>query len=71
MELTASVKKADVGIALYLLAAVTFFVIPIPNFVLDIMIAFNISVALIILMNVLFVQEVLRSEEHTSELQSR
>ncbi|SDZ85468.1 flagellar biosynthesis protein FlhA [Pseudobutyrivibrio sp. ACV-2] len=59
MELTASVKKADVGIALYLLAAVTFFVIPIPNFVLDIMIAFNISVALIILMNVLFVQEVL------------
>ena len=59
MDLTASVKKADVGIALYLLAAVTFFVIPIPNFILDIMIAFNISIALIILMNVLFVQEVL------------
>ena len=59
MELTSSVKKADVGIALYLLAAVTFFVIPIPNFLLDIMIAFNISVALIVLMNVLFVQEVL------------
>ena len=59
MDLTASVKKSDIGIAIYLLAAVTFFVIPIPNFVLDIMIAFNISVALIILMNVLFVQEVL------------
>ncbi|MBP5596574.1 MAG: flagellar biosynthesis protein FlhA [Pseudobutyrivibrio sp.] len=59
MDLTASVKKTDVGIALYLLAAVTFFVIPIPNFLLDIMIAFNISIALIVLMNVLFVQEVL------------
>ena len=59
MDLTASVKKTDVGIALYLLAAVTFFVIPIPNFLLDVMIAFNISIALIVLMNVLFVQEVL------------
>ncbi len=59
MELTASIKKADVGIAVYLLAAVVFFVMPIPNFVLDMMIALNISVALIVLMNVLFVQEVL------------
>ena len=59
MDLTASVKKSDIGIAIYLLAAVTFFVIPIPNFILDFMIAFNISVALIILMDVLFVQEVL------------
>ncbi|SDB11102.1 flagellar biosynthesis protein FlhA [Pseudobutyrivibrio sp. YE44] len=59
MDLAASVKKSDVGVALYLLAAVAFFVIPIPNFVLDIMIAFNISIALIVLMNVLFVQEVL------------
>lgn len=59
MDLTASVKKSDVGIALYLLAAVAFFVIPIPNFILDVMIAFNISIALIVLMNVLFVQEVL------------
>ncbi|SFH62867.1 flagellar biosynthesis protein FlhA [Pseudobutyrivibrio sp. OR37] len=59
MDITASVKKTDLGIAAYLLAAVIFFVIPIPNFLLDIMIAFNISVALIILMNTLFVQEVL------------
>ncbi len=59
MDLAANVKKSDIGIALYLLAAVTFFVIPIPNFVLDIMIAFNISIALIVLLNVLFVQEVL------------
>ncbi|SDH37626.1 flagellar biosynthesis protein FlhA [Pseudobutyrivibrio sp. 49] len=59
MDIAASVKKTDVGIALYLLAAVAFFIIPIPNFLLDIMIAFNISIALIVLMNVLFVQEVL------------
>ncbi len=59
MDFAASVKKTDVGIALYLLAAVAFFIIPIPNFLLDIMIAFNISIALIVLMNVLFVQEVL------------
>ncbi|CBK74798.1 flagellar biosynthesis protein FlhA [Butyrivibrio fibrisolvens 16/4] len=59
MDLAASVKKTDVGIALYLLAAVAFFIIPIPSFLLDVMIAFNISIALIVLMNVLFVQEVL------------
>lgn len=59
MDFAASVKKSDVGIALYLLAAVIFFVIPIPNFVLDIMICFNISIALIVMLNVLFVQEVL------------
>lgn len=59
MDITSSVKKTDFGVAAYLLAAVIFFVIPIPNFLLDIMIAFNISIALIILMNTLFVQEVL------------
>ncbi len=59
MDFAANVKKSDVGIALYLLAAVVFFVIPIPNFILDVMIAFNISVALIVMLDVLFVQEVL------------
>lgn len=53
------VKKADVGIAAYLLAAIIFFIIPIPSILLDVMLALNISVALIIMMNVLFVQEVL------------
>ena len=59
MELAAKINKADVGIAAYLLAAVSFFIIPIPNVLLDIMLALNISVALIILMNTIFVQEVL------------
>lgn len=58
MDLT-SVKKADIGIAAYLLAAIIFFIIPIPSILLDIMLALNISIALIVLMNVLFVQEVL------------
>lgn len=58
MDVT-SVKKADIGIAAYLLAAIIFFIIPIPSILLDIMLALNISIALIVLMNVLFVQEVL------------
>ena len=52
-------KKADLGIALYILAAVIFFIVPIPSFILDVMLAFNIAIALIILMNALFVKEVL------------
>lgn len=52
-------KKADFGVALYLLAAVIFFIIPIPSILLDVMLAINISMALIILFNALFVQEVL------------
>lgn len=52
-------KKADVGVALYLLAAIIFFIIPIPSLLLDVMLAINISIAMIILFNALFVQEVL------------
>ncbi|MBQ6134106.1 MAG: flagellar biosynthesis protein FlhA [Lachnospiraceae bacterium] len=52
-------KIADFGVALYLLAAIMFFIVPIPSFVLDIMLAFNISVALVVLFNCLFVREVL------------
>ena len=52
-------KKADVGVGVYLLAAIVFFIIPIPSILLDVMLAINISLALIILFNVLFVKEVL------------
>ena len=41
-------KKADIGVGLYLLAAVVFFIVPIPSVLLDVMLAFNISIALII-----------------------
>ena len=52
-------KKAYIGVALYLLAAIVFFIVPIPDTLLDVMLALNISISLIILFNVLFVKEVL------------
>ena len=52
-------NKTDIGVGLYLLFAVIFFIIPIPSFVLDLMLAVNLSIALIILFNVLFVKEIL------------
>ena len=52
-------KIADIGVGLYLLAAVIFLIIPLPSWMLDVMLAFNISMALVILFNCLFVKEVL------------
>ena len=52
-------KKADIGIGMYLLAAIIFLIIPIPSFLLDGLLAINISVALIILLNALFSPEAL------------
>ena len=52
-------RGADVGVALYLMAAIIFFIVPIPSFLLDVLLVFNIPVALVILFNCLFVQEVL------------
>ena len=46
-----SVKKNDLFMGLYLLAAVIFFIISIPSWLLDIMLAINIGIALIILFN--------------------
>ena len=34
-------NKTDLGVGLYLLFAVIFFIIPIPSFVLDLMLAVN------------------------------
>ena len=47
-------KKADVGVALYLLAAVIFFIVPIPAPFLAAMQAVNISLALVIMIRALF-----------------
>lgn len=52
-------KKSDIGVALYLLAAVIFFMVPISSALLDVMLALNISIAMIVLFNTLFVKEVL------------
>lgn len=50
---------ADIGVGIYLLCAVLFFIIPIPSLLLDVMLAINISLALIILFNVLYAKDVL------------
>ncbi|MBO6147395.1 MAG: flagellar biosynthesis protein FlhA [Lachnospiraceae bacterium] len=49
----------DLGVALYLLAAFVFLIVPIPNTLLDILLAVNMSIAFAILFNSLFVKEVL------------
>lgn len=52
-------KIKDIGLALYLLSAVMFLIVSIPPTILDIMLALNISVALIIVLNAIFVKEAL------------
>jgi len=54
-----SIKKADLAIGIYLLAAVIFMIIPIPSVMLDALLAINIAVALTILLNALFSAEAL------------
>ena len=53
------IKKNDLFIGIYLLSAVIFFIISIPSWLLDILLALNIAVALIILFNALYAKEVL------------
>lgn len=52
-------KKADIGIGIYLMAAVIFFIISIPSGLLDVLLAFNMSIALVVLFQCLYVKEVL------------
>lgn len=53
------IKKNDLFIGLYLLAAVVFFIISIPSWLLDFLLALNIAISLIILFNALYAKEVL------------
>ena len=52
-------KRADLGIALYLLTAIAMLIITIPSGVLDIFLAFNIAISFTILFGCMFVKEVL------------
>ena len=52
-------KKADVAVAIYIMAAIIMFIVPIPSWLLDILLAINISVALTILFATMFSKEVL------------
>ena len=54
-----NLKKNDLFMGAYLLAAVLFFIISIPSWLLDILLALNIAVSLIILFNALYAKEVL------------
>lgn len=52
-------KKADLGLGLYILVAIVFFIVPMPSILLDVLLAFNISIAMIILFNAMFSKEAL------------
>lgn len=52
-------KKADVGVALYLMTAIFMFIITIPSALLDVLLAVNIAIALTILFGTMFSKEVL------------
>lgn len=52
-------KKADVGVAAYVLAAFIMMIIPIPNGLLDVLLACNLAMAFTILFGTMFAKEVL------------
>lgn len=52
-------KKNDLFLGVYLLAAIVFLIIPIPNTLLDWLVLFNISMSLVIVFNCLFAAETL------------
>lgn len=52
-------KKNDIAVGLYLLIAIIFLIIPMPSYVLDVLLALNIAIAMTILFNALFTTEVL------------
>jgi len=52
-------KKADVDIALYILAAFAMLIINIPSWLLDILLAFNIAMAFTVMFVCMFIKEVL------------
>ena len=54
-----SIGKFDVFVAMYLAIAIVLFIIPIPAMILDILLAFNISLAMTIMFGALFCKEVL------------
>ena len=51
------VKKTDIGLGLYILAAIVFLIMPLPNALLDVLFAFNLALALVILFNALYAKE--------------
>ncbi len=54
-----TIKKADLGVAGYLVAAIIMLIVPIPSQLLDVLLAINISVAFTVLFRAMFATEVL------------
>ncbi len=52
-------KKADIGVALYLLAAIVMLIVPLNSFVLDVLMTLNIATSFVILFGCMFAKEVL------------
>lgn len=52
-------KKQDMGVAAYIMTAIIMFIVPIPSWLLDILLAFNIAISMTILFGVMFSKEVL------------
>ncbi len=52
-------KRNDVFVAVYILAAILFLIIPLPPMLLDVLMAFNIAISLIILFTAMFSPDVL------------
>ena len=52
-------KKADVGVAAYIVAAFVMLIVPIPSWLLDVLLACNIAIAFTILFTTMFSKEVL------------
>ncbi|HKM05139.1 MAG TPA: flagellar biosynthesis protein FlhA [Lachnospiraceae bacterium] len=52
-------KKADIGVALYVLSAFIMFIVPIPSWLLDILLALNISISFTIMLGCMFTKEIL------------
>ncbi len=54
-----NLKRADLGVAIYILAAFVMLIVPIPSWLLDICLAINISLAFLIMFVCMFTKEVL------------
>jgi len=52
-------KKADLGVALYILAAFIMLIVPVPSLLLDVLLAFNMSVAFAVMFGSMFAKEAL------------
>ena len=59
------------AIGLYMLSIIIFIVVPLPSVVLDVGVAFNMALAMIILFNALFSTEVLNMSSFTTHPHER